>query len=99
MKQTRLLLRVPAGAPNAIGAWEAVTPKHRHDTAPPVGVPVFWAVGRHGHVALSAGHGLVWSIDIRRPGRLDPVWIEEFHRSWGADLLGWTDRLNGVPLV
>jgi hypothetical protein len=67
---TRTCLGVPARYASAIIAWTRVTPSNRHGgTNPPQGVPVFWDVGVHGHVALSAGGGYRWSTDILRKGR------------------------------
>lgn len=65
---------------------------------PPAGVPVYWDTGKHGHIALSAGGGYVWSNDIRRKGEIDLVPIKEITDSWNAPYLGWQRTLNGQTL-
>lgn len=87
--------------PDAISAWRDAK-KHRttNPNAIPRGYPVFWSGGSqgHGHIAISAGDGLCWSTDIRRPGFFDRVPITEIHDRWGLTLLGWTSNLNGQPV-
>lgn len=96
LRFVRTCLGVPARHRDAKTAWTATAPGDRHDGAkPPPGVPVFWAVGAHGHVALSAGGGLVWSTDILRPGQVDLVRVDTITRAWAARYLGWTETLNG----
>lgn len=65
---------------------------------PPAGVPVYWDTGRHGHIALSAGGGYVWSNDIRRKGAIDLVPISEISDTWHAPYLGYQTTLNGQQL-
>lgn len=97
LRFVRTCLGVPAKQASAKAAWDAVAPADRHhDDTPPPGVPVFWAVGRFGHVALSAGGGRVWSTDILRSGQVDLVSIATITRAWDADYLGWAETLNGV---
>lgn len=96
LQYTREMLGVPAKYASAIIAWTHVAKADRHGGAePPPGVPVFWRVGRWGHVALSAGGGYVWSTDILRKGKVDKVRISYLSRKWGADYLGWGETLNG----
>ena len=88
------------GAADAEDMWKAA--KHKHpETNPariPRGVPIFWRGGRadHGHAAVSAGQGLMWSTDIKRAGDVDLAPIDDVRRLWGMELLGWTEDLNGV---
>lgn len=79
---------------SAIEAWNAAKVKHRNDDNPPAGVPVFWRIGKFGHIALSDGDGYVWSTDIKRRGKVDRVKLSYVHERWGADYLGWTEDVN-----
>lgn len=91
---------IPKRADAAIEAWAAVERTDRHPRAtPPPGVPLFWEIGKHGHVALSAGQGKCFSIDIRRRGKADLVPIDLIAQRWGARYLGWADTLNGVRIT
>lgn len=95
----RSMLDVDYKHPSAIEAWRAIPPLQRHeeDTDPPPGVPLFWAGGRYGHVALSAGkRGYCWSTDIKRVGKVDRVPIDLIRARWGLDYLGWAESINGV---
>lgn len=97
LKRARTLLGVPAKFGSAIAAWNATAKADRHPgDHPPRGVPVFWSVGRFGHVAVSDGGGWCFSTDIKRRGRLDRVPIALIHQRWGATYLGWSETLNGV---
>lgn len=92
---TRTVLGVPALFGSAIEAWGHVAPGDRHGgQSPPPGVPVFWRVGRWGHVAVSAGGGYVWSTDILRKGKVDKVCIAYLSHAWNATYLGWAETLN-----
>jgi hypothetical protein len=93
----RICLGIAKHYNDAADAWAGAKAKHTTGV-PPVGVPVFWAIGAHGHVALSAGGGYVWSTDIRRRGRVDRVPISEVTSRWGARYLGWTGDLNGAAV-
>lgn len=90
------------GAADAEDVWKAA--KHKHpETNPariPRGVPVFWSggAGDHGHAAVSAGNALMWSTDVKRPGYVDLVPIDDVRRKWGLQLLGWTEDINGVSV-
>lgn len=92
----RLALGIRVLRPDAITAWSHAQKRHSAGV-PPRGVPVFWAIGEHGHVALSDGGGYCWSTDIRRRGKVDRVQVAEIARRWSsAKYLGWTEDLNGV---
>lgn len=97
LKFVRIMLGVAASYNSAIDAWSGAKKKHPSGT-PPKGVPVFWAIGKFGHVALSDGNGWCYSTDIRRRGKVDRVPISEIHARWGATYLGWTEDLNGVTV-
>lgn len=89
--------------PNAAAGWAGTKRKHR--TSDPHGIPrgypVWWTGGSHGfgHVAISAGRGMCWSTDLRRPGYFDFVPIDEIRAKWGLTLVGWSEDLNGQTVV
>lgn len=93
---------VPARYPSAASAWEHATAKHHTTDAGsiPALVPVWWGGGSHGygHVALSTGHGLCFSTDIKQRGHVDHVPIALIHARWGLPLLGWSEDINGVTV-
>lgn len=100
LKWVRSALDIDARYPSAIVAWNHVAREDRHGGArPPAGVPVFWAIGKYGHVALSDGDGRVWSTDIKRRGKVDRVTIDYINARWGARYLGWGETLNGVRVI
>lgn len=94
----RMCFGLAAGFPSAIAAWDGAERKHPTTDANtiPRGVPVYWRVGKYGHVALSLGGGLCLSTDVARPGRVDIVRIDRIREAWNAQLLGWTEDLNGA---
>lgn len=87
-----------SGIPDADAAWARARRRVGSGT-PPKGAPVYWAIGRYGHIALSAGGGRVFSTDIRRRGKVDLVPIGEIARAWGAAAYrGWSHDYCGTPL-
>lgn len=94
LSYVRSAFGVPAKYPSAISAWNHAA--HRHSSAPPRGVPVFFSGGNYGHVAYSAGAGKVYSTDAPIRGRVGLVDIDWFHRNWNYTLLGWTEDINDV---
>lgn len=81
---------------SAIVAWHESRSKHRGDPRPPAGVPVFWAGGGPGHVALSLGNGWVLTSDYPSRGHVTKVTISALDEAWNLRYLGWTDDLEGV---
>lgn len=104
-KQVRLLYGVPSdGTPDAASAWAAAEHRHPADTPlhdVPRGALVWWTGGKegHGHVALYAGGGHVWSTDIERPGRFDLVPTTRITAAWGLKLVGWSEDIDGVRVI
>ena len=90
---------IGAGAGDAVGAWNAAKYKHPGDKSPIVGAFVFWG-GGHGHVAIYAGGGKVWSPG--GPGDLTH-WvlcsIDSITKGWHKSYLGWTEDDNGTRVV
>jgi hypothetical protein len=78
--------------------WEKMPDrlKARPGTKSPKGRIHFWAVGRHWHVALDVGPGIVASNDIITPGRISIVRVTRFAEDWNARYLGhaapWFNR-------
>lgn len=97
LRFVRTMVGIAAKYDEAEDAWTGARKRHTNAT-PPAGSAVFWAGGEHGHVALSAGSGYVWSTDILRRGGVDKVSIGTVASKWGYRLLGWTEDLNGVSL-
>lgn len=98
----RMAYGLPAVYPDAGTAWDKA--EHRHPTTDagsiPPGVPVFWEMpGVADHVALSIGAGHCLSTDAKRRGRVDVVRIDSIGPAWGAQLLGWTEDLNGFHVA
>lgn len=84
--------------PYATEAYRSTTKRMGTAGTPPAWVPIWWAGGRYGHVALSAGGGYCWSNDILRPGKIDKVTIPTITRGWGMAYQGWTEDINGVDV-
>jgi len=92
----RTALGLKADAGSAIASWRETPARYRHTSAnPPAGVPVYWAPN---HVALSAGHGMVYSNDIKHRGKVNLVPAALIEKKWGAKRLGWATWMNGVVL-
>jgi hypothetical protein len=87
----------PANLDAAAGYKNA---QFKHGTAgtPPLGVPLWWTGGDHGHVAISTGDGSCFSSDIKRPGKVDKVPISLIARQWGKVYKGWSEDVNGVRI-
>ena len=88
-------------APSAIAGWKAARLRHELGDLDkiPAGVPVWWATGQFGHVALSIGDGKCISTDILRRGKPDVVAIGTIADRWGARFLGWSEDINGVRIT
>jgi hypothetical protein len=94
----RAMLAAPlSGSPDAIAAWNK-SKLRVHDTKPPRGYPVYWSGGSHGHghAAISAGDGSIYSTDLPQTGKVGLVPIGEPHRRWGLTYLGWCHDYAGM---
>lgn len=87
----------PSGIYDANEAWRLAQSKHTGRN-PPRGAPMYWAVGNHGHIAISSGDGDCYSTDIKRRGKVDWTTISEVERKWGARYRGWSSDYAGTPL-
>lgn len=99
LKFVRTSWGIPAtGIKDANAAWRMAKDKHPGNANPPAGAPVYWAVGKFGHIAISDGTGHVYSNDILRKGKIDRVPISLIARKWKAKYLGWSSDYCGRPL-
>lgn len=80
-----------SGYVDATAHWAAMKPgqKHPADHNPPAGMLAFWG-GGHGHIAISAGGGYVWSTDIAGAGTVAKVLLSKITTTWGKPYLGWS---------
>jgi Glycosyl hydrolases family 25 len=81
-----------SGYVDAVAHWKALPAAVRHsgDTVVPAGMLAYWS-GGHGHVAISAGNGDVWSTDIAGPGTVARVPLARVAADWGKPYLGWSE--------
>jgi hypothetical protein len=88
-----------SGYVDAVAHWRSLAGPQRHagDTAVPAGMLAFWD-GGHGHVAVSAGNGDVWSTDIAGAGTVARVPLSRIAADWGKPYLGWgLPVFQGIP--
>ncbi len=85
------------GLADANAAW-ARSKMRRTDQSPPPGAPVYWAGGKHGHIAISVGGGAVRSTDWPEKGSVGEVSISRMTSSWGITYRGWSADWAGVPI-
>lgn len=100
LRHVRLWFGIAAKYPSAIEAWEGAggaggDATHTVLDAPP-GVPMFWRGGRFGHIALSAGDGMIYTTDLPQRGRTGLVKASLVEERWNYKYLGWSETLNGV---
>lgn len=101
LKTCRLAWGLPADEASAIKEWESIPAKYRHTGKfdIPVGAPVFWQVGKYGHVAIQAEHeGFVWTTDLPTNDRVGLVHIDLPAKKWRAKYLGWSSQFQNRPL-
>jgi hypothetical protein len=83
-----------SGTPSATAFWAVALDKRPPVPDPPAGALVFWSTaGPDGHVALSAGGGMVVSNDIAGTGTVAAVPLTDITTRWHAAYLGWTPPL------
>lgn len=81
--------------PNAITQWHEAKHKHPGDKTPQIGAPVCYKGGKHGHIAIYVGNGMVRSTDAGGSGRMATVPLNWFARAWGYEYLGWIGDIAG----
>ena len=85
------------GLPDANAAYNR-SKNRRGDQSPPAGAPVYWAGGKHGHIAISMGNGTVRSTDWPAKGQVGDVSIPRITSAWGITYRGWSTDFAGVPI-
>ncbi len=81
--------------PDANSAWWNAHWKMTNGSTPPMGAPVYWQVGSHGHIAVSMGLGYCRSTDFPYKGRVQTLKISDVSRAWGAVYRGWSRDYAG----
>lgn len=99
LKFARMAAGGPGGQYDANAGWAAARYKHRGDRTAPRGSIVWYAGGNHGHVAVSAGNGDIYSTDIVTRGQVDQVPLGRPESKWGQTYRGWTEDVNGVHIA
>jgi len=94
----RTWLEIGSQNPDAISAWNNAKHKHKGDTNPPRGAPVFWSGGAHGHIALAVNHDQARSTDTASTGVVGTKDLGWWAANWGHKYLGWTEDLNGTTI-
>jgi hypothetical protein len=99
--RTCFALAADGHEPTAYSAWLAAGAANQHTKlAAPANVPVFYkGTNAAGHIALSAGHGMVWSTDIARKGKVDLTSDKHIETAWGMRRLGWAEVLEGKRII
>lgn len=82
--------------PDAITQWNN-TSQHR-DRNIPLGAPVFYSGGYHGHIAIYVGNGMIRSTDAPSNGRVAEVPLDWPSSRWGHGYIGWGSRLGPSSL-
>lgn len=98
LKTVRTWWEIASLYPDAITAWNEARQKHPGDKAPPVGAPVFWRGGQHGHIAIYTLGPEMRSTDCTAAAKVSTQHGSWVRNTWGYDYLGWTGDLNGVDL-
>jgi hypothetical protein len=97
----RVCVGAAAWAPSAREAFNATPAANRHSSPnPPAGAIVYYGYADkgYGHAVLSAGGGLCYSTDIKRPGRVDLVPLSLPVTQWGLPYRGWIDSTPSGPI-
>ena len=101
LKFVRSCFNVPAKNPNARLAWANAKKKHKTGNAAsiPAGVPVYWDTRTtNDHIAISVGGGKCLSSDVGGKGKIGLIGIDALSKAWNAQLLGWSEDVNGVTV-
>lgn len=98
LRYTRTWLGIPAYYPDAATAWAKAKARHPADRTPPIGAPVFYAGGKHGHIALYLGSGKIHTTDAPSAGRVTTQALTWPETHWGFTYSGWSEDLNTVTL-
>jgi hypothetical protein len=85
---------------SAIDAWYGAVDRHPGDRSPPLGAPLFYEGGQHGHIVIGvkANAEPMRGTDMPSSGVVSESDLDWPVRNWGVKYLGWTGDLNGVDL-
>jgi hypothetical protein len=85
---------------DAIDAWYGAVDQHPGDRTPPLGAPMFYSGGQHGHIVFNtkANTENMRSTDMPSSGVVSEGDLDWPVTHWGARYLGWAGDLNGVDL-
>ena len=90
-----------SGDATALKTWQNSPQQHKGDTKPPLGALVCWSYnGPHapGHIAISAGNGMVISTDVPGHGQVGCVPLSWFKKHWPSfTYLGWIQPQFKAP--
>ena len=84
--------------PSAWAQWQNANKKHTTKTKIPIGAPIYYQGGQHGHVVLYVGNGHVRSTDAGGAGKMATVPLEWFELAWGYKFAGWSEDLGGKDI-
>ena len=87
----RAYCNAAAGYVDAHAMIDAVSAagKIRRNTKAPLGAVMMWRGGKHGHVALAARFGYIWTVDLPRSNRIGRVRRALVRERWGYQYVGW----------
>jgi len=91
LKFVRTCLGIPSKYGSAIIAWRAIPVQYKHSGVAPKGYPMFYNIGKYGHIVLSCGDGTVWSNITANMGLIQKVKYTMF-----GNYVGWSNSLNDV---
>jgi hypothetical protein len=91
LKFVRTCLGIGPKYGSAIIAWRAIPVQYKHSGIAPKGYPMFFNIGRYGHIVLSRGGGSVWSNMTVNMGFIQIVSYLIF-----GNYVGWSNSLNDV---
>lgn len=100
LRASRMSWGLPGGWNSANDWWSSCPPQHRHPwtNTPPLGAPVFYAGGNHGHIGIADGVGGLWHTDAPNVDRIGHTSIRWPVDRWGFRAVGWASWLNGAVL-
>lgn len=93
--------KLPVKYASAIDAWNHIPKEHRHTDLEnaPIGAPIFFKIGRYGHVVLQSDKkGYVIGTDSPKKDYIGEVPLTWFKKNWGVEPLGWASMYNDVKL-
>lgn len=93
--EVQAAFQAPHMYPSAWSQWQNARKKHTGRKDIPIGAPVYFQGGQHGHIAIYVGGGMVRSTDAGGAGRMATVPLDWFRSAWGYPYAGWSADLGG----